>query len=270
MYGCYNSKWIQGVEEKKIKRIINYSCRFSVSLILLIHSGPYIKQNAQAFFEDRVRYKLMHYWYPMLSDPSPEKRFQAARAFLSYPVWSLPLLRNSIMNSDSENVSWQIAMLIGMLGDSTDVPPLLKIWRKLGVNENSPIWLGAMQRLYWKNRGQEGKTPQVKKIYVNFAENLAESEIEEKELNLFIQVENPANTPRFIRLSASFWLTITDENIPSKYFWIPARGLIESNIKTNIYPSFHTDKIRMDIRIWEVGVSKILIHHTEEIFFPVK
>ena len=250
--------------------IINYSFSFSVSLILLVHSGPYIKQNAQAFFEDQVRYKLVHYWYPMLSDPSPEKRFQAARAFLTYPEWSLPLLRNSIMNMDSENVSWQVAMLIGMLGNPTDVPPLLKIWRELGMNENSPIWLGAMRRLYWKSRGPDPRIPILKRITVNFAENLTESEIDEKELNLFFQIKNPANSPRFIRLSANFWLTITDENIVSKYFWIPAGGRIESSIKANIYPSFHTDRIRIDIRIREVGVKKTILHHTKEIPFPVK
>ena len=250
--------------------IINYSFSFSVSLILLVHSGPYIKQNAQAFFEDQVRYKLVHYWYPMLSDPSPEKRFQASRAFLTYPEWSLPLLRNSIMHMDSENVSWQVAMLIGMLGDSTDVPPLLKIWKDFGINKNSKIWLGAMRRLYWKGRVPDPRTPILKRIAVNIDEILAESEIDEKELNLFFQIANPANTPRFIRFSVNFWLTITDENIPSKYFWIPAGGRIESSLKTNIYPSFHTDKIRMDIRIWEIGDSETILHHTEEIPFPAK
>ncbi|MDP7620663.1 MAG: HEAT repeat domain-containing protein, partial [SAR324 cluster bacterium] len=134
---------------------------------MLVLSGPYINQTVQAFFEDQVKYKFVHHWYPMLSDSSPEKRFKAARAFLSYPEWSLPLLRNAIMNPDSENVSWQIAMLIGMLGDSTDVPPLLKIWRELGVDENSPIWLGAMQRLYWKSRGPDPRTPVLKNLVVN-------------------------------------------------------------------------------------------------------
>ena len=55
----------------KKKRILNYSFSFTVSLIMLVHSGPYIKKTVQAFFEDQVRYKLENYWYPMLSDPSP-------------------------------------------------------------------------------------------------------------------------------------------------------------------------------------------------------
>ena len=187
----------------KKKKILNYSCSFTVSLIMLVLSAPYNIQTAQAFFEDQVKYKFVHHWYPMLSDSSPEKRFQAAKAFLTYPEWSLPFLRNAIMNPGSENVSWQIAMLIGMLGESTDVPPLLKIWRELGMDKNSPIWLGAMRRLYWKSRGPDPRTPVLKSLVVNFTENSAETEIDEKVLNLLFQIDNPANTSRFIRISAN-------------------------------------------------------------------
>ena len=69
-----------------------------------------------------------------------------------------------------------------------------------------------------------------------------------KELNLLFQIENPANTPLFIRVSANYWRTITDENIPSKHLWIPAGGRIESSIKANIYPASHAENIRMDLR----------------------
>ena len=254
----------------KTKRILNYSFSFTVSLIMLVHSGPYIKQTVQAFFEDQVRYKLVHYWYPMLSDPSPEKRFKAASAFLSYPEWSLPLIRKKIMKSDYKNVPWQIPMLIGMLGDSTDVPPLLKIWRELGINETSPIWLGAMRRLYWKSRSSDTRNLVLKRIAFNFTDPSANSEIDEKKLNIFFKIENPAKSPRFIKVSANFWRTITDENIPSKHLWIPAGGHIESSIKANIYPYFYAKKIRLDIRIWEVGVSETILHLNEEILFPVK
>ena len=254
----------------KKKKILNYSCSFTVYLIMLILSGPYINQTAEAFFEDQVKYKFVHHWYPMLNDSNPDNRFQAARAFLTYPEWSLPLLRNAIMNPDSENVSWQIVMLIGMLGDSTDVPPLLKIWRELGMNENSPIWLGAMRRLYWKSRGHDPRTPVLKSLAVNFTENSVETEIDEKTLNIFFQIENPANTYRFIRVSANYWLTITDENIPSKFFWIPADRHIESSIKAKIYPVSHAKNIRLDFRIWEVGVPKPILHRTGNIPFKVK
>jgi len=252
------------------KKILNYISCFTVSFFMLILSGPYINQTAQAFFEDQLKYKFIHHWYPMLSDSSPEKRFQAARAFLSYPELSLPLLRNAIMNPDSENMSWQIVMLIGMLGNSTDVPPLLKIWREWGMDEKSQIWLGAIRRLYWKNRGLDSRTPVLKSIDVNFTENSAETETDEKTLNLLFQIENPANTPRLIRVTANFWLTLTDEKIPSKHFWIPAGGRIESLIKANIYPASHAKNIRMDFRIWEVGTPEPILHHTGEIPFTVK
>ena len=137
------------------------------------------------------------------------------------------------------------------------------------MNENSSIWLGAMRRLYWKNRSPAPRTLVLKSLAVNYTENSAETEIDEKALNLLFQIENPAKTPLFIRVSANYWLTITDENIPSKYFWIPAGGRIESSIKANIYPVSHTEKIRLDFRIWEVGVPEPIFHRTGEIPFTV-
>ena len=254
----------------KKNKILNYSCSFTITLILLFSSGPYINQKAQAFFENQLRYNFANHWYPMLNDSSPEKRFQAAKAFLTYPKWGLPLLRNTIMNTDSEDVPWQIVMLIGMLGDSTDLPPLLKIWRKTGMDENSKIWLGAMRRLYWRNRGHDSRTLVLKSLAVNFSENSDEPEIDEKALKILFEIKNPANTPRFIRVSSNFWLTMTNENIPSKYFWIPAGGHIESIINANIYPASHIDKIRLDFRIWEVGIPEPILHRIGEIPFQVK
>ena len=127
-----------------------------------------------------------------------------------------------------------------------------------------------MRRLYWKSRGLDPRTPVLRSLAVNFAENSTETEIDKKALNLFFQIENPGNTSRFIRVSANYWLTITEENIPSKYFWIPAGGRIESSIKSYIYPASHTENIRLDFRIWEVGAPAPILHHTGEIPFTFK
>ena len=112
--------------------------------------------------------------------------------------------------------------------------------------------------------------PLLESLAVNFAENSDKTEIDTKELKLLYRIRNPANSPRFIQVSANFWLTMTDENIPLKYFWIPAGGYIESSIRTNISPVSHTDKIRLDFRIWEVGVPKPILHRTGEIPFTFK
>ena len=42
------------------------------------------------------------------------------------------------------------------------------------------------------------------------------------------------------------------------------------DINSKIYPSFQAENIRMDFRIWEIGFSETIIHHTEEIHFPVR
>tara|TARA_B100000579_G_scaffold339761_1_gene291189 strand:+ start:264 stop:1031 length:768 start_codon:yes stop_codon:yes gene_type:complete len=254
----------------KKKKIIKYICSLSVSFIILTHSGTLLDKTAKAFFEDQIKYNFMYHWYPMLNDSSPEKRFKAARSFLAYPEWSLPLLRSIIMNTDSGNVSWQIAMLMGMLGDSTDVPPLLKIWRELKVDEKTSVWLGSMRRLYWKTRGPEPALPILENLSFNFAENSEENGVEAIEIKLFFRIRNAAKNPLFIRVSANFWQTITDETTPTKYFWIPADSHIKSNIKTNIFAVSHSDKVRLDFRIWEIGVSEPILHKSGEILFPVK
>jgi len=63
-------------------------------------------------------------------------------------------------------------------------------------------------------------------------------------------------------VSANFWLTITDENIPSKYFLITAGGRTKPSIKANIYIDFHADNINLDSRIWEIGVPEPFLYHT--------
>ena len=48
MAATIQNGYMSGRDEKK--RILNYSCGFSISLIMLVLSGPYIKQTAQRIF----------------------------------------------------------------------------------------------------------------------------------------------------------------------------------------------------------------------------
>jgi hypothetical protein len=166
------------------------------------------------------------------------------------------------MDSETENVSWQIVMLIGMLGDPTDVPPLLKLWRKLEDHKRSVVWLGSMQRLYWKNRIAGGASPKLTNLTLNFLEKDSTVETEEKTATLQFRIDNPAQSPRFIRVSAHFWKTHIQENLPSKYYWLPAGGRIESNLQTPFVAVEHTDDVRLDFRVWEVGSADELLHKT--------
>jgi hypothetical protein len=243
-------------------------------LAILVFSGGLFSTtqigttSAFAFFENQTQYAFQHRWLPMLSDASPEKRFQAMRAFLVYPEWGLPVLRNSIMNSDSENVSWQIVMLIGFLGDSSDVPHLLKIWRELENIERSEVWLGAMQRLYWKNHVSGGASPKLTSLTVNFLAIESAAQNDEKTVLLAYRIDNPARSPRFIRVSGRFWKTRIQENLPAKYYWLPARGRIESSMQTRFLAVDHTNDVRLDFRVWEVGLSEQLLHQTINIPIP--
>jgi len=253
------------MEGRILKKYLNLLYCITLSLILLLSAAGMGASSVHAFFENQARYAFEHRWLPMLSDESPEKRFQAMRAFLVYPQWGLPVLRNSIMNSETENVSWQIVMLIGMLGDPTDVPPLLKLWRELEDHKRSVVWLGAMQRLYWKNRIANRVSPELTSLTLNFLEKISAVETEEKTATLQFRIDNPAQSPRFIRVSAHFWKTRIQENLPSKYYWLPAGGKIESNLQTPFLAVEHTDDVRLDFRVWEVGSADELLHKTVNI-----
>ncbi len=264
------------MERMTVKKNIYYILRLIIFLIILIPAGTHKNTTALAFFEEQAKYVFLHQWYPMLSDSAPEKRFQAARAFLNYPEWGLPVLRNTILNQDTESVPWQIAMLTGMLGDSTDVPPLLKIWKESESKEHSTIWLGALKRLYWKNRVPDSKIPILTSLSVSYSEESSDAEKspvtenDKKVANLMFRIDNPASAPRFIKVSSNFWQTQTQENIDEKYYWIPAGGRIESSLQAQISPVSHVDYMRLDFRIWEVGVPDPLIHQTGEIPFIVE
>ena len=90
-------------------------------------------------------------------------------------------------------------------------------------------------------------------------------ENKEKTVDLKFRIDNPAYSPRFIRVSANFWKTSNQENLPSKYFWLPAGGKIESKIHSKFSPVEHTNDVRLDFRIWEVGTTKELLHETFKI-----
>ena len=234
----------------------------------LFSTGQIGSTSAFAFFENQAQYAFKHRWLPMLGDASPEKRFQAMRAFLTYPEWGLPVLRSSIMIPESENVSWQIVMLIGMLGDSSDVQPLLKIWLESENNKRSSVWLGAMQRLYWKNRVSGDAAPKLTNLSVKFDEKDSANQSDVKTASILFRIDNPSPAPRFIRVSAHFWKTRIKENLPEKYFWLPAGGRIESSMQTKLLVVDHTNDTRLDFRIWEVGLSDQLLHQTLTIPFP--
>ena len=258
------------MEDRVLKKYLNLLYCITFSMILLLSAGGMGVSAAHAFFENQARYAFEQLWLPMLSDESPQKRFQAMRAFLVYPEWGLPVLRNSLMSPETENLNWQIVMLIGMLGEPTDVPPLLKIWRELEDPKRSTVWLGAMQRLYWKNRISGGASPKLTSLTLNYLEKDPGVQTEEKNAAIQFRIDNPERSARFIRVSAHFWKTRIQEELPTKYYWLPAGGRIEANLQTRFSAVKHTGFVRLDFRVWEVGRAEVLLHKTVNIQLPKK
>ena len=253
------------MEGKYLKKYLKLIFTIQIFILLFFYLGFFRISSAHAFFEEQVKYGFVDRWLQMLSDTSPEKRFHARQAFLTYPEWGLPVLRNSIKNPGNDYHSWQFALLIGMLGNASDIPILLKKWRQLEKQERSEVWLGAMQRLYWKNYVPSEIIPKLKRISVNPLINFDEEEKEGKKVNLLYLIENPAPIPRFVRVTLQLWQTLIQEKIPEKYFYIPAGGSLKSKIPVRILPLAYAKNIRLDFRIWEVGVPKPMLHQTVSI-----
>ena len=250
------------MEDRILKKYLNFLYCITFSMILLLSVAGMGVSRAHAFFENQARYAFEHRWLPMLSDESSQKRFQAMRAFLAYPEWGLPVLRNSLMGPKTKNLNWQIVMLIGMLGEPTDVPPLLKIWRGLEDHKRSTVWLGAMQRLYWKNRISVGASPKLTSLTLKYLEKDPGVQTEEKAAAIQFRIDNPERSARFIRVSAHFWKTRIQEELPPKYYWLPPGGRLKANLQTRFSAVEHTGDVRLDFRIWEVGRAEELLHKT--------
>ena len=248
-----------------VKKYLNlFFCKSNI-LILFLCSGIICSKQVKAFFESQAKYDLENRWLIMLNDNSSKNRFKAMRAFLVYPEWGLPVLRNSISISRVERISWEIGALMGMLGDSSDAPNLLRIWKKLKGKQKSEVFFGAIERIYRNQKISENIEPKLTNMNVKFLGNELSSNTEEKYFLIRYSIKNPSKSNMFLRIRTHFWGTISNENLPSEYLWLKPGEQVESKIKTVLFLSENTNNFRLDLRIWEVGSSEQLIHQTRHI-----
>ena len=122
-----------------------------------------------------------------------------------------------------------------------------------------------MQRLYWKNYVPSEIIPKLKSLSVKYSKNVAEGDKDSKKSDLLYEIVNPAPVSRLIRVTLQFWQTRIQEKLPAKYFLIPAGGFLKTTTPVRILPVAHAKSVRLDFRIWEVGVSEPLLHRTVSI-----
>lgn len=253
------------MESVIFKKKLNLVNVVSKSFSLLLLSGLFSPSSAKAFFESQVQYAFENRWESMASDISVKKRFEVMRSFLVYPKLGLPVLRNSLLNSNSKNIRNEVATLIGMLGDMSDIPHMLKIWKQLGGEKRFDIWLGAMQRIYRRHRISKIVKPQLKRLYVNFLKKDFVGKKAKKNAILRYRIKNPSKSAIFLCISSHFWKTRIKENFPIEYLWLRPGEQIEAKKMIKLFPAKHTKDIRLDFRIWEVGINEELLHKTIDI-----
>ena len=184
-----------------------------------------------------------------------------------YPELGLPVLRNSMMNLKSKKIRKEVAILIGMLGDMSDIPHMLKIWKQLGGDKRFDIWLGAMKRIYRRSRVSKIAKPKLTRLNVNFLKRDFNTKKVEKNAILRYRIKNNSKSAIFLRISSHFWKTRIKENYPMDLLWLRPGEQIESKKMTKLFPAKHAKNIRLDFRVWEVGIEEELLHQT--IFIPI-
>tara|TARA_Y100001970_G_scaffold294006_1_gene445737 strand:+ start:4155 stop:4907 length:753 start_codon:yes stop_codon:yes gene_type:complete len=244
--------------EKKLNYIF---CVFNNLLFVLIFCLIYSNQ-VHAFFESRTKYDFEKKWLILLNDISPIEQFKAMRAFLLYPEWGLPVLRNEIKNSEVKMIPWQIGSLIGMLGDKSDAKNLLKIWNKIRGEERSNIFFGAIQRIYLKQKISKIVKPKILNLSLNLVKNESSISKEEKTFSINYHVKNLSKSNIFLRVEAHFWRTKSHEDLPPEFLWLNPGEQRKSKKKITLIPNERSKNIRLDFRIWEVGEDEYLFFQT--------
>lgn len=250
------------MENSALKIFFKVFLLISLNFVLVFSSVIICSKPVQAFFETQVQYSFKNRWLSMLTDTNQKSRFQAMRAFLVYPKWGLPVLRNTLISNSSGKMNWQIAMLIGMLGNLSDVPYLLKSWKELDEKKHAVIWMGAMTRLYRNNRTQVLASPKLISLNVKFSEVKLINRNQEKTAFINFLIKNPSNSSIFLRVKANIWKIRLKENLSTEYFWLKPGGKINSNIEAKFLNSENASDFRLDFRLWEVGDPKQLVHKT--------
>ena len=139
---------------------------------------------------------------------------------------------------------------------------MLKIWKELNGKNRSEVFLGAVQKIYLKQRISEIEKPKISKLFLTFEENEFSSNNQEKMVSINFKIHNSSKFNMFLRVETHFWKTSSNENIPLEFIWLRPQERVNSKIKTTINSSQTSGNLRLDFRIWEVGESEHLIHKT--------
>lgn len=232
-------------------------------VILILCSLSLQPRQSFAFFEEQGRYAFEKHWLPKLESPVLGERFRAMQAFLAFPEWGTPLLRGSLKDSGGIARPWRAAMLLGVLGNEEDLNLLLNYQQQKQELDRPDAWLGAIERLYWKTRIPPEKSLSLGKLAISKTRKpVMMNKTLREAASIQFQLVNRSSQMRLVLPRFDFWIG-KPESVPElKLIRIKPKSAVNVTFPVVFRVSPARQKVRLDLRIRELGAPSTLIHQT--------
>ena len=218
-------------------------------------------KNALAWFDEMDHSIFNDDLYKLLKSDSLDVRYKTINAFLSHPKVGINVLRNNFNKSGKND--WQLIMLLGFIGEYKDLKDIYAFYRSNNITNYKKIYIGTIERLYFKYRLGNISNLNFKDFKITKIENIEKNkEYNKIYTNLKILVENKSNNSIIIEPSFNFWIGKPEIYPEIKLLWIQKKTNKVFNYPLNIKVPSERYKIRIDLRLKELGASENIIHRT--------
>ena len=201
-------------------------------------------------------------WLPALELGTAEERWQARLAFLTWPEASLPVLREGIATAETPE-NWRLAQLLAQLGEESDIPRLLDAWQQLSSTRQE-VWLGSLERLYWKYRQKSPQNLLLTRFQFIPTEDVAvKSGLLRGEI--VYKIANSTAHARLVRVRLNSWRGQTDPYWSDQIHWLEAGNAVEVSLPVTLRFDPRVLTVRLDLDVREVGAQQSLLHERHEV-----
>ena len=232
----------------------------SIFVAVLLFWPP---SSAKAWFADEARLAFEERWLPLLDSPSASERLFAVQSFLAFPEWGLPLIRKSLDEGGIGIEPWRAVMLLGMLGEEKDIPRILKILKNNPELQRPEVWVGALERLYWKYRLPPESKIKINNLnFIKTSKNKNQDRFQHLAASIEFQLKNPSKQALLVQPYFDFWIGKPEAPPAKSWIRVPARQTVRVRVPMMFRVPLGREKIRVDVRIQELGLKQSVLHQT--------
>ena len=236
-------------------------CILSFGIYLSLVTHP------QAHFEQVLKQDLYLSWLPMLEDASLTQRSEAVQAFLAFPQWSTPILREALSDPGYSHSRGRFAFLLGVLGNQEDIPLLIQHFSQTDPEFQKKVWTGAITRLFWKYRVPATTPILISRLSLTLPKEQSTNDpLPEGALSgqLFYKLVNPDLSPRLIYTEIDVWKARVTKTQLQWYHWIPSGKQVEMTLPLILTPISEATAIRIDFKVREPGLQEPVAYYKTE------